>query len=243
MLQLLAQLGRELFEVDLSQQLLDGFSTHAGFKRILVLFAHFLVLALGQQLFFLQRGETGVGNDVVGEVEDFIQLTGADVQHQADTAGDTLEIPDVRNGCSQLDVAHALTADLGAGDFNTALIADLTLVADALVLTAVALPVLSRSKNALAVQAVALRLQGTVVDGFGLGDLTIAPGTDLVRGGKADLNRIEFFIFHSANPLKFNMTHDSAINRRRNQTRSRRDPQRWGRHPRPDHHQSLHRHP
>ena len=41
------------------------------------------------------------------------------------------------------------------------------------------------------------------------GDLAVAPGTDLVRGGKADLNRIEFFIFHSANPLKFNMTHDA----------------------------------
>ena len=45
------------------------------------------------------------------------------------------------------------------GDLDTAAIADLALVADALVLAAVALPVLGRSKNALAVQAVALRLQ------------------------------------------------------------------------------------
>ena len=75
---------------------------------------------LGQQLLLLQRGETGVGDDVVGEVEHLLQLTGADVQHQADAAGDALEIPDVRNGCGQLDVAHALTANLGAGDFNAA---------------------------------------------------------------------------------------------------------------------------
>ena len=47
MLQLFAQFFAQFVEVDLSQQLLDGFSTHAGFKRILVLFAHFLVLALG----------------------------------------------------------------------------------------------------------------------------------------------------------------------------------------------------
>ena len=209
MLKLLAQLLAEFVEVDLGQQLLDRLSAHAGFKRILVLFAHLLVLTLGQQLLFLQWGEAWVSDNVVGEIQDLVQLTGADVQHQADAAGNALEIPDVRDWCSQLDVAHALTADLGAGDLDAALVANLTLVADALVLAAVAFPVLGRSKNALAVQAVALRLQGAVVDGFGLGDLAVAPGTDLVRGGKADLNRIEFFIFHSANPLKFNMTHDT----------------------------------
>ena len=44
----------------------------------------------------------------------------------------------------QLDVAHALAAHLGAGDLHAALVADLVLVLelDALVLAAVALPVL-----------------------------------------------------------------------------------------------------
>src|SRR5699024_10803469 len=114
---------------------------------------------------------------------------------------DALEVPDVRDRRGQLDVAHALAADLGAGDFNAALVADLALVADALILAAVAFPVLGRSKNALAEQTVALRLQGTVVDGFGFFNLAVAPGTDLIRGGKADLDRIELFISHSANPL------------------------------------------
>ena len=195
------QLCGQSFQVDLSQQLLDGFGAHAGFKGILVLFPHLLVLAFGQELLFFQRSKAGIGNDIVCKVEHLVQLAGADVQHQANAAGNALEIPDVRNGCSQLNVAHALAADLSAGNFDTALIADLALIADALILAAVAFPVLGRSKNALAEQAVALRLQGAVVDGFRFLDLAIAPGTDLVGRSKADLDRIELFIFHSANPL------------------------------------------
>ena len=72
-------------------------------------------------------------------------------------------------------------SDLGLGDLDAAAITHLALVTDALVLTAVALPVLGRSKNALAVQAVTLRLQGAVVDGFGLFDLAVAPSADLLR--------------------------------------------------------------
>ena len=52
---------------------------------------------------------------------------------------------------------------------------------------AMALPVLCRSENALAVKAVALRLQCTVVDGLGLRDLTVRPGANLLGRCKADL--------------------------------------------------------
>ena len=195
-LELLTQLLAQLVEVDLGQQLLDGFGTHTGFKRILVLFAHLLVLALGQQLLFLQRREAGVGDNVVGEIQDLVQLTGADVQHQADAAGNALEIPDVRDRRGQLDVAHALTADLGAGDLDAALVADLTLIADALILAAVAFPVLRGSKNALAEQAVTLGLERAVVDGLGLFHFAGGPGKDHFRGGNADLNCIKRGVAH-----------------------------------------------
>ena len=46
---------------------------------------------------------------------------------------DPLEIPDVADGRGQLDVAHALAADLGAGDLDAAALADLALIADALI--------------------------------------------------------------------------------------------------------------
>jgi hypothetical protein len=78
-------------------------------------------------------------------------------------------------GRGQLDVAHALAADLGAGDLDAAAVADLALVADLLILAAVALPVLGRPEDALAEQAVPLRLQGAVVDGFGFLDFAVRP--------------------------------------------------------------------
>ena len=55
-------------------------------------------------------------------------------------------------------MAHPLAPHLAAGDFDTALIADDPLVADALILPAVALEVLLRPKDLLAEQAVFLVL-------------------------------------------------------------------------------------
>ena len=115
--------------------------------------------------------------------------------------GDALEVPDVAHRSGQLDVAHTLTADLGLGHLDAAAVADLALITDALILAAVALPVLGRSKNALAVQTVALRLQGAVVDGLRLLHLAVAPVADLVRRGKADFDRIEDVVFHETNPF------------------------------------------
>jgi hypothetical protein len=57
---------------------------------------------------------------------------------------------------SEVDVAHALTAHLGPRDLDAAALADDALVADALVLAAVALPVLGRTEDALAEEPVLL---------------------------------------------------------------------------------------
>ena len=201
LLHLSRQLGAELVEVDLLQQVLNGLSAHCSLELVTVALPHLAVLFLSQQLLLFQRGQAGVGDDIACKVQHLLQQAGADVQHQADAAGDALEIPDMAHRSGQLDVAHALTADLGLGDLDAAAVADLALVADALILAAVALPVLGRSKNALAVQAVTLRLQGAVVDGFGLFDLAVAPCADLLRGGKADFNGIENVVFHETNPF------------------------------------------
>src|ERR1700746_3888540 len=77
--------------------------------------------------------------------------------------------------------ADALTsaapaADLGAGRLDAAPLADDSLVADPLVLAAVALPVLGRTEDALAEDPVFLRLQRAVVDRLGLGYPAPAPG-------------------------------------------------------------------
>ena len=196
-----SQLFTQLIQIDLLQQILNGLSAHSSLELITVVVAHLTILALGEQLLLFQTGSARISDDIACKIQHLLQQAGADVQHQADAAGDALEVPDVAHGSGQLDVAHTLTADLGLGDLNAAAVADLALVADALVLAAVALPVLGRSKNALAVQTVALRLQGAVVDGLRLLHLAIAPVADLVRRGKADFDRIEDVVFHETNPF------------------------------------------
>ena len=178
-------------QVHVLQQLLHGLGAHAGLEIVLILLAVVAVLLLGEDLILGQRGLAGIGDDIVGEVQHLLQDAGADVQQQAHPGGDALEIPDVGDGGGQLDVAHALTAHLGTGDLHAAAVADLALVADLLVLAAVALPVLGGSEDALAEQAVPLGLQGAVVDGLGLLHLAVGPGEDLLGRGHADLDRVK----------------------------------------------------
>jgi hypothetical protein len=83
----------------------------------------------------------------------------------------------------QLDMAHALAADLRDGDLDAALLADDALVLHALVLAAQALVILDRTEDARAEQAVTLGLERAVVDRLGLLDLAERPGAD--RSGDA----------------------------------------------------------
>jgi hypothetical protein len=63
-----------------------------------------------------------------------------------------------------------------------------------LVLAAQALIILDGAEDLGAKKAVALRLEGPVVDGFRLFDLAKGPRPDLVRRGYANPDRIEFFL-------------------------------------------------
>src|SRR5439155_15671234 len=108
------------------------------------------------------------GDDRGGEVEDLLELARSNVEQVADPARNSLEEPDVRDRRGQVDVAHPLATDLLPGHLDAAALADDALVANALVLAAVALPVLRRAENALAEQAVALGLERALVDRLGL---------------------------------------------------------------------------
>jgi hypothetical protein len=131
------------------------------------------------------------GDQVGREVDDLLEVLGRQVQQVAQPARNALEVPDVRDGSGQLDVAHPLTTHLGAGHLDAAALADDALEADALVLAAVALPVAGRTEDLLAEEPVLLRLEGAVVDGLGLLDLAVRPLTDVVRGGEADAQLVE----------------------------------------------------
>ena len=109
-----------------------------------------------------------------GEVDDLLEALRRDVEQVAEPARDALEVPDVRDGRGELDVAHALATDLRARDLDATALADDALEPDALVLAAVALPVLGRTEDLLAEQAVLLRLERAVVDRLGLLHLAVA---------------------------------------------------------------------
>src|SRR5437867_13035604 len=109
----------------------------------------------------------------------------------ADAAGQPLEEPHMRARRRQLDVAKALATNFRERDFHAALVADHAAVLHALVLAAETLPVGDRTKNAGAEKTVALRLEGAVVNGFGLRHLAMRPAPDFFRRGQADANRVE----------------------------------------------------
>src|SRR3546814_272591 len=88
-------------------------------------------------------------------------------------------------------MAHALAADLGHRDLDTAFLADDALVFHALVLAAQAFVILDRTEDARAEQAVALGLERAVVDRLGLLDLAERPRTDALGARDADLDHVE----------------------------------------------------
>src|ERR1700730_2990875 len=88
-------------------------------------------------------------------------------------------------------MAEALTANFRQRDFHAALVADHAAVLHALIFAAQTLPVGYRAKNARTKQSVALRFEGTVVDGLGLGDFAVRPAPDFFRRGQTDANGVE----------------------------------------------------
>src|SRR6266545_2136056 len=134
-------------------------------------------------------------NDVEREVEDALQVARRHVEQDAETARCALEEPDVRHRRRELDVPHALAAHLGARHLDAALVADDPLVADPLVLAAVALPVTGRAEDALVEEPILFRPQRAVVDRLGLRHLTARPRADLVRRRQRDADRVELVYF------------------------------------------------
>src|SRR5439155_419991 len=114
-------------------------------------------------------------HDVIRVVDHPLEIPQRHIEQVAHGRRQRLEEPDVRHRHRELDVPHALAAHLGERDLHPAAVADDAAVADALVLAAVALPVLDRAEDALAEEPIPFRLEGAVVDGLGLGDLAPRP--------------------------------------------------------------------
>ncbi len=92
---------------------------------------------------------------------------------------------------------------------DRALLADDALVLHALVLAAQALVVLDRPEDARAEQAVALGLEGAVVDGLRLFDLAVGPGQNLLRARDRNPDLVEDLSRH----LRAEKIHDFLVHR------------------------------
>ena len=193
MLHLLAQFARQGIDFDALEKFLDRFRAHhgleAGGTELLVEFA---VLGLVFNNFVIfDAGVAGFNRDVGFKVENRLEIAERDIEKMPDAAGQSLEEPDVRAGRGQFDVAQTLAADFRQSDFYTAFVADHSAVLHALVLAAETLPVGDRAKDAGAEQAVALRLESAIVDGFRLGYFPMRPAPDLLGGRQTDSDGVE----------------------------------------------------
>ena len=135
------------FQIDISQQLLDGLGTHSGIEVVTKLFQRLVVLFVTQQLTLFQGGHAGIDNDVRFEVEYPLDITQGHVQQQTDTGRQGLQEPDVSYRCSQLDVSHALTTHFGQRNFYATLFTDNTTVLETLVLATQTLVVFDCSQK------------------------------------------------------------------------------------------------
>ena len=189
---LLAQVFADLGQVHRRQHLADRLRADAGGEAVgTVLVERAVVILLGKELLLLEGGDAGLDDDVVLEIKDALEILERHVEQKTDARGQRLQKPDVGHGGGELDVAHALTADLGERHLDAALLADQPLVLHALVLAAQALVVLDRSEDARAEEAVALGLERAVVDRLRLLDLAERPRQDVIWRGDRDLDLIE----------------------------------------------------
>src|SRR3979411_354774 len=106
-------------------------------------------------------------------------------------------------------MAHALAHDPRQRHFDRALLADDALVLHALVLPAQALVILDWPEDARAEQAVALGLEGAIVDGLRLLDLAVRPGKNLLRARDGNPDLVEDLSRH----LRAEKIHDFLIHR------------------------------
>ena len=83
-------------EVDFFQQGFDSLSTHISHKGIGIVFACLEVIIFSKGHTGFETGDiTGIGNDILFVVKDTLQRLGGHVKDQTDTAGQTLEEPDM----------------------------------------------------------------------------------------------------------------------------------------------------
>ena len=210
---LVAQLVGEGIKVEFHEQIVDSLCTHLGDElvgvAVLQVFVALgqtvhdvLVLFLREQVellhgnFLVLCHDTGLKHNVTLVVDDGVELLCRYTEQVANLVGQGTEVPDVCHGHHELDVAAAFATNLLLCHLHTATVADVALVADTLVLSAMALVVLGRTEDALAEETVTLGLVGSVVDGLGLEHLAVGVCENLFGGCQTDcyLGKVSLYL-------------------------------------------------
>ncbi|MCG3775707.1 MAG: hypothetical protein JW395_2550 [Nitrospira sp.] len=179
-------------DVDLAEQLPNGIGTDTDFVGAGVVCGLELTkLFLRDQLFLRQICRSRIDADIALEIENALQPLEAHVEQGSDPARHALEEPNMRNRRRKFDMAHALSEDFGLNDLDPALVADDAAVFHALVLAAVALPILDRAENFRAKQSVFFRFKRPVIDGFRFLHFAIGPRPNFFGRGDPDPHRIK----------------------------------------------------
>ncbi len=178
-------------DINAFQKFLDRLGAHHRDELSGIFLLQLPELFFGQQLAFLQRSVARIDRDVGFEIKNALEFAERHVEQMPDAAGQALEEPDVGTRAGQFDMAEPFAANLRERDFDTALVADDAAVLHALVLSAQTLPVGHGTENPRAEQAVFLRLESAVIDGFRLCDFTMRPGPDLFRRSQTDPDAVK----------------------------------------------------
>ena len=191
---------KEFTQIQVRQQTLNHFTAHFGMKTavdesgiegLILLFVEDVVLLDRIFTLVVVAGIAGIFDDIGFVIEDALQIFHLHAQQRTDPAGQGVDVPDVCHRRHEVDVAHAVAAYFGGGDFDPALFADDAFVAHLLVFTAKTLVVTDRPEDFGAEKSVAFGLEGAVVDRLGFFDFTEAPGENLLRTRQPQLDRLD----------------------------------------------------
>src|ERR1035437_6441389 len=107
----------------------------------------------------------------------------------------------MNNRNHQIDMSHAFSANFFLSYFHSATVANDSFIANTLVFSAVAFPILYRTEDTLAEQTITLVLVSAIVNCFRLCYFTVTPLQDLFRRCERNCNLGEVtfwpcFVFH-----------------------------------------------
>ena len=192
-----AQLVRDRVQVQIGQQIIDGFSSHLGNEligvRVLQPVIVWIQLMVDDVQIFIFRekvhdmravefGTISILTSLQDARLDYyiffvvyyrIKFLGWHPQQVTNLVRQGAEVPNVCHGHHQFNMSGSLAAHFLFRDLNATAVADDSLVTNTLVLTASALVVFRRTEDAFTEQAIPLGLVGTVIDCFRFGHLTV----------------------------------------------------------------------